>query len=51
MSYSKILMCLFLVSVVLSVDENKFKKCSQSGFCARHRSKPTKLTVMYVCSF
>ena len=44
-------MCALLISVVLSVDENKFKKCAQSGFCARHRAKPMKLAVGFLFRF
>ena len=43
MKQISILFILLILGCVVSVDENKFKKCNQAGFCARHRSKPTKL--------
>lgn len=44
---------LLLLSCVVAVDESKFKKCNQSGFCQRHRSKPTKLfvSILLCCHF
>ena len=53
MKYCQLFISLFILSCVLSVDESKFKKCNQSGFCQRHRSKPTKLFVVLlsVCNF
>ena len=35
------ILSLFILAA-FSVDENKFRKCTQAGFCSRHRSKPVK---------
>ena len=45
MKYSTLIISLLFIFSVIAVDESKFKKCHQSGFCQRHRSKPTKLHV------
>lgn len=44
---------LLLLFCVVAVDESKFKKCNQSGFCQRHRSKATKLyvSIVFSCHF
>ncbi|KAK8802033.1 hypothetical protein WA158_006428 [Blastocystis sp. Blastoise] len=37
----KLCFILFALINVIAVDQNKFRKCSQAGFCSRHRAKPT----------